>query len=258
MAGIVAQRNSLHQQLFDQQQLNQKLRSQIDELGALANIGMVSAMVAHEINNILTPIGCYAQLAMSNPDDKDLTAKTLEKAAANSERAAKIFETMLSIANGKEQKMQLCDLKKLTEDVFTCIARDFSKDKINVKINIEDNFMIPAQPISLQQVLMNLILNARAAMLDRGGTLTISAEQALDSIKITVTDTGCGIEKENLMEIFEPFYTTKTQDSKSLCVGAGLGLAFCKKIVDSHKGVISVESEPGSGTVFRIILPSRQ
>jgi len=102
---------------------------------------------------------------------------------------------------------------------------------------------------------MNLILNAREAMLGKGGDLRISAKQLPDSVQIEVADTGCGIEPENLIRIFEPFYTTKNGQSQFRCLGTGLGLAFCKKVIDGQNGIISVESKPGDGTTFTIILP---
>lgn len=102
---------------------------------------------------------------------------------------------------------------------------------------------------------MNLILNARQAMLGKGGGLRISARQLPDSVQIEVADTGCGIETQNLIRIFDPFYTTKNAESQSHRLGAGLGLAFCKKVIDGHNGIISVQSKPGDGTTFTIILP---
>jgi len=102
---------------------------------------------------------------------------------------------------------------------------------------------------------MNLILNAREAMLPGGGTLTIGAGSTENSVIITVGDTGCGIDSENFDRIFESFFTTKTGDSDSERTGAGLGLAFCKRVIDAHKGSISVDSQPGKGTTFRVALP---
>ena len=104
---------------------------------------------------------------------------------------------------------------------------------------------------------MNLILNAREAMLGRGGALTISAEDRGDSVAISVADTGSGISRENMEKIFEPFFTTKTVESESQRNGAGLGLAFCQRVIESHDGAIRVESEPSKGTKFVITLPGR-
>ena len=103
---------------------------------------------------------------------------------------------------------------------------------------------------------MNLILNAREAMLPRGGVLTIKAHDTADSVQIELTDTGCGIEPADLEKIFEPFFTTKVDNkSPSQRSGSGLGLVFVKKIIDAHSGSISVESKPARGSTFRITLP---
>ena len=101
---------------------------------------------------------------------------------------------------------------------------------------------------------MNLILNARDAMLERGGTLNIGARDAEDTVQIQVSDTGCGIDPANLENIFEPFFTTKKQDTKSEKSGSGLGLAFCKSIIEKCNGSISVESKQAEKTVFLITL----
>jgi len=102
---------------------------------------------------------------------------------------------------------------------------------------------------------MNLILNARDAMLGSGGILTIRAWEDSDCMRIEVQDSGEGIDSSDLDKIFEPFFTTKSKDSPAPACGAGLGLAFCKKIVDSYNGSISVESKPMEGTAFIITLP---
>ena len=222
---------------------------------ALANLGMVSAMIAHEMNNILTPLGSYAQLSINNPQDEELAQKALKKTATNSARAAQILESVLSMANGREQEKRIHQLKALIDEIFTCLARDFSKDNIQVKIGVPEQLKVWAEGICLQQVLMNLVLNAREAMLSKGGTLNISAKELSDSVEIIITDSGCGIEQENLKKIFEPFYTTKDLKTESQRKGAGLGLAFCNKVIEANNGTISVESRIGAGTTFIICLP---
>ncbi len=257
MAGILEKRQSLHKRLTDQKQLNDHLHSQLGQFQALANIGMVSAMIAHEMNNILTPLGNYAQLALNHPDDTELTLKVLKKTELNSRRASQILASMLAMANGHEQERGSFGVKEMVEEIFTCLARDFSKDRIHVLIDIAESLEVWAEGICLQQVLMNLILNAREAMLSRGGKLIISAEASDDSVSISVSDTGSGISRENMEKIFEPFFTTKTAKSESERNGAGLGLAFCQRVIDAHDGAIRVESEPGKGTKFVITLPGR-
>jgi signal transduction histidine kinase len=114
-------------------------------------------------------------------------------------------------------------------------------------------------PAQIQQVLMNLILNARDAMLPRGGILTIKAQDTVDTVQIEVADTGCGIEPADLKKIFEPFFTTRTdKSSPSETIGSGFGLVFCKQIIDAHGGSIAVESEPARGSTFKITLPKPQ
>lgn len=255
MAELLERRQALHRRLACQEKLNSQLHSQLGQFQALANLGMVSAMIAHEMNNILTPLGNYAQLALNHPDDRALTEKTLQKTVLNSRRASKILESMLAMATGKEQAKGPCRLKEMVDEIFMCLARDFSKDKIEVRVEIDEKLEAFAEGVCLQQVLMNLILNAREAMLPRGGTLTISAARDSDAVSIAVSDTGCGIEPGNIEKVFEAFFTTKTSESDCRRTGAGLGLAFCRRVVDSHGGEISVESEAGKGTQFRISLP---
>lgn len=255
MASILEKRQSLHQRLATQQDLSEQLRSQLGHMQALANIGMISAMIAHEMNNILTPLGNYADLAMKHPEDGELTRKALEKTTTNSRRAAKILDSMLAMANDRPRKMDWHPVKAMVEEIFLCMARDFSKDRIKLVVDVDDELMLFAEDICLQQVLMNLILNARQAMLPKGGTLTISARQDTGSLRIEIADTGCGIERCDLAKIFQPFFTTMTEPSQAARHGAGLGLAFCKRVVEAHKGDISVDSQPGCQTTFRITLP---
>jgi signal transduction histidine kinase len=216
-------------------------------------------MIAHEINNLLTPIANYATLALNNIDDKTLTEKALHKTEKNCRRASQIMESILTISNGQKQKRQKVKLGGLLEEVFSCLCRDFCKDNINVDIKIPKDLFINVVPVQIQQVLMNLILNGRDAMMPKGGSLTLECKETLDHIQIIVKDTGCGISHEHLDKIFDSFYTTKGQgNSKSNSSGFGFGLAFCKRIIEEHQGDISVKSELGKGTQFNIILPKSE
>jgi signal transduction histidine kinase len=212
-------------------------------------------MIAHEINNLLTPLKSYASLALNHPDDAALTQKALQKTAANCDRASKVTESMLALADGKRQQEQNSRLGDLVEEIFTCLCRDFTKDGISVDVRIPDGLAVWGVPVQIQQALMNLILNARDAMLGRGGVLNIRAAQNAGAVEIVVADTGQGITQTDLDSIFETFFTTKTQESPARHSGTGLGLAFCKMIVDGHGGHISVESTPGQGSSFTITLP---
>ena len=256
MASITGKRLSLHKRVEDQRHQNEALKSQLAQLQHLANMGTASYMIAHEINNLLTPLRNYATLALDSPDDNALVEKALQRVVRNCERASKIMENMLAVANGQTQEKKEARLLTLVEEVFACLCRDFAKDGITVETCIAEDLTVWAVPVQIQQVLMNLILNARDAMLPRGGTLTIEAAEKPNVVVIEVTDTGNGIEPADLENIFESFFTTKTdKNSPSQYSGSGLGLAFCKKIIDAHDGSISVESKPATGSTFKITLP---
>ncbi len=258
MTKIIEKRFSLHKELAGKHQEIDILKSQLNTLQPVANIGSATCMIAHEINNLLTPISSYAALALNNPEDKALTIKALTKTARNCELASKVMESILALANGRKEEKQSCNVASMVEEVFSCLSRDFAKDGITVKIAIPKELTIHTVRVQIQQVLMNLILNARDAMLPGGGILTIKAAET-DVAVIEVSDTGCGIEPAALGKIFEPFFTTK-KDTKSSSQhgGSGLGLAFCKRIIDEHGGTISVESEIAKGSKFIITLPKQQ
>ena len=223
MTSIIEKRLSLHQCLTQKEEENKALRSQNVQLQALATLGSATCMIAHEINNLLTPLTTYAALAVQNPNDAELAKK----------------------------------VKTLVEQVFTCLCRDLGKDGITVQTNIPDDLRIACVPVQIEQVLMNLILNARDAMLPGGGILKLAASEAGESTILVVSDTGKGIPAEHLTSVFRPFFTTKGgQNSPAGCSsGSGVGLAFCKRIVDAHGGEIGVTSHVNQGSTFTIRLP---
>jgi len=256
LASVIQKRLSLHKRAENHHRETQALQSQLCRIQPLANIGSASCMIAHEINNILTPFGSYAELALKHFDDKALVQKALEKAVLNCQRATKVMESMLALANGDTQKKQTVALGGLIEDVFTCLCRDFSKDRIQLKIDIPEDLEVHVVAVQIQQVLMNLSLNAREAMLSHGGTLSLRGYSDGDNTIIEVADTGSGIAPEDMKTIFEAFYSTKdSSDSAEECFGTGLGLAFCRLVIDKHQGSITVKSKQGEGTTFKISLP---
>jgi signal transduction histidine kinase len=255
VANILEKRKSLNKEISEQLQQKKELEARLSRLQALANLGTLTAMVAHEINNILMPLGNYANVALSNPNDKALTEKALKKTVYNSGRASEILESILSIVNGEAAEKKICRLKQLVDEVFSCMGRDFEKDCIKVKLEIPEELDVSVVPVQMQQVLMNLILNAREAMLPGGGSLAISAQKDGNSVIINVADSGSGITAENMSKIFQPFFTTKTPTTPAARVGAGLGLLFCKEVIESHEGTIEVDSSPNKGTKFSITLP---
>jgi two-component system, NtrC family, sensor kinase len=256
---IIEKRRSLHRSLAKQEEESKDLRSQNVQLQALANLGSATSMIAHEINNLLTPLANYAALAAQNPDDKELVAKALSKTVSGCHQASKVMLSMLAMANGQAQRQEPAKVRAMVEQVFNCLCRDFKKDGITVDIRISDELTVTCVPVQIQQVLMNLILNAREAMLPGGGILKILADEEGQEVHLTVSDTGKGIARENMESIFKPFFTTKTRRSGALTSsGSGVGLAFCKRIVDTHQGMISVTSQLGQGTTFHVRLPKQR
>ena len=256
MTSIIEKRASLHRNLKSQATLNDKLKAKLTQSQTLANIGVSTCMIAHEVNNLLTPVSAYANLAINNPDDNPLAAKALQKAASNAEKAAQIMKSILKMANGEKIEKKSINLNEIINEVFSSLGRDFKKDGIKLKLEIPEDLTIFAVPLQIQQVFMNLILNARDAMLDTGGSLTITASTNCETVKVDVSDTGRGIAQKDCVKIFEPFFTTKQKGTeKKQNSGSGLGLAFCETIINAHQGSISAKSSPQKGTTMSITLP---
>lgn len=257
MTSIIEKRLSLHQRLEQTEEENSALKAQNTQLQALANLGSATCMIAHEINNLLTPLANYAALAVQNPQDRELSEKALEKTVRNCQRAANVMQSMLALVNGQSQQREDVAVQAMVEEVFTCLCRDFTKDRITVQTQIPESLQVRCVAVQIQQVLMNLILNAREAMLPGGGTLKVTAASDGKYVEIAVADTGRGITPENLRNIFRPFFTTKTGKNRPTDgSGSGVGLAFCRRVVEAHGGDITVQSTSGQGSTFTVMLPN--
>ncbi|MDB5329445.1 MAG: histidine kinase [Phycisphaerales bacterium] len=236
------------------------LREQLTESQRLATIGTIAAVIAHEFNNLLTPIVSYSQFALQSAQsatpDMDLVRKALSKSFQSSSKAGRICSSMLGLARGESMFGQV-QIQKLVDETLAVMARDPQKDGIALRVQVQPDLCIEGDVVQLEQVLLNLLINARQAMLGRGGSITIKAQRLETSeIRIQVIDTGPGIPEKLLPKIFQPFFTTKATARKGEAKGTGLGLAICKEIVEHHKGRIDVESEVGKGTTFSIVLPA--
>jgi len=221
----------------------------------LSGIGKAGYMIAHELNNLLTPVSSYAELALQNPKDTALAEKALQKAVLNCRKAREIMQSILNSANGNTNKKEKLKLITLIEEAFKCLGRDFSKDGITVDIRVDDTLHVEVSAVEIQQVMMNLILNARNAMLPGGGILKIEASRTDKAVIIAVSDTGRGIEPSNLEKIFDPFFTMSAGTDSAAASGAGLGLSFCRDVIERHGGKIRVQSTPGRASKFEIVLP---
>jgi signal transduction histidine kinase len=238
------------------------VRQQLMESQRLATIGTIAAVIAHEFNNLLTPIVSYSQYALqvaeSDKPDVELMKKALAKSYQGASKAGRICTSMLSLARG-ESSFGDVEVQKLVDETLQVLARDPQKDGIALRVQVQPGLKVHGDPIQLEQVLLNLLINARHALLGKGGSLTVKAatcEETPGEIKLQVIDTGPGIPEKVIPRIFEPFFTTKGTTKKGEAKGTGLGLAICKEIVDSHGGRIEVQSEMGKGTTFSVYLPS--
>lgn len=236
------------------------LRDQLTESQRLATIGTITAVIAHEFNNLLTPIVSYSQFALTSAEsatpDMDLIRKALSKSFQSADKAGKICAAMLGLARG-ESTFQDVGIQKLVDEVLLVMARDPQKDGLALRVQIAPGLTVHADPVQLEQVLLNLLINARHAMAVRGGSLTIKAVAVEEprEIRLQVIDTGPGIPEKLMPKIFQPFFTTKGTAKRGEAKGTGLGLSICKEIVEHHKGRIEVESIVGKGTTFTIYLP---
>jgi signal transduction histidine kinase len=232
------------------------LRDQARQAQQLASLGTAAAMLAHEANNLLTPVVGYAQYALDH-DDVEMMKKALRMTLRQTTTLTAMADRILGLAVEEARSFQSVSVREWAEEAVACLCRDLSKDGITLEVEIAPHLKVWADPKQLVQVLFNLLLNAREAMDPCGGRITLRAcETGDDGVAIQVRDTGCGIPANHLHAVFEPFFTTKKDPRKNGRRGAGLGLAICKDIVEEHRGRIAVESTVGQGTTFTITLPS--
>jgi len=231
------------------------LEQQLAKMQKLAALGELVSTTTHEFNNVLMTILNYARMGLRHKDEPTRD-KALEKIMAATQRAAKITSTILAVARNRSESFEPTNLKQIIEDALVLLERELTKYRIGVEAHLADVPQVMAMGNQIQQVLLNLLINARQAM-PTGGRLIIRLEHdaAADTVDLIVRDTGCGIPADKLPRIFEPFYTTKTGPDETGKGGTGLGLASCRKIVEAHCGRIRVESTVGKGTQFTIKLP---
>ena len=231
-----------------------ELTEQLRQAQKLAAMGTMSAMLLHELNNLLTPLVSYAQYA-STKDDRELMRKALLKAIEQAEKVSGMSGRILNMATNDDPGVAPTSVRAVVDEAVACVGRDLAKDSIRLTIDIDSELKVMANAHQLQQVVYNLILNARQAMLGKGGRLSISAQAAGAKVRLSVADTGVGIQPEHLARVFEPFFTTKRSASRADRRGIGLGLAVCKDIIEEHGGTIEVASTAGAGATFAITLP---
>ena len=227
-----------------------ELEAQLRQSDRLASIGLLAAGVAHEVNTPLAGISSYVQMLARKLPDSDPRRPILEKIEKQTFRASSIVNNLLNFSRQEASEMQAVDLNSVISDTLTLAELPLTKRKVRVEMKLAES--LPAvwgDSGKLQQVLMNLVINARDSM-PNGGDLTISTAHYNGEVVLEVADTGAGIPKDEIHKIYDPFYTTKETGK-----GTGLGLSVTYGIIQEHRGSITVRSDKNSGTSFRVALP---
>lgn len=249
-----AQRDSAAQQYSLEEQVV-LLKEQLAHAQKLTCLGELASTTSHEFNNVLTTIINYAKLGLRHKD-VETRDKAFTKILSASKRAAKITGSILGMARRRTRGFEPTDVKQLLEESLLLLERELNKYRIAVEKYFHD---VPAAMVNagqIQQVLLNLLINARQAMPNGGRViLKLDVDDSGEMVELTVRDTGTGIAAENLPRIFDSYFSTKNGPDASGKGGSGLGLAMCREIIESHRGRILVKSTPGKGTAFILKLP---
>jgi two-component system, NtrC family, sensor kinase len=231
-------------------ELHRQTHAKLMRSDRLAMIGQLAAGVAHEINNPLGSILLFSRLVMQQVPPEGRARENLERIEKETNRCHTIVKGLLDFAREQRPLVQAVDVNRLLDATLKLFQGQFLFQNIEIVKNYEPQIgSIEADPSQLQQVFMNIILNAADAMNGKG-RIIVATRTAGTSIEISISDTGCGIPANNLDRIFDPFFTTKEVGH-----GTGLGLSVSYGIIQAHNGDISVASKPGAGAAFTISLP---
>ena len=242
---------TLERRVQERTQELQQVQDQLVRAGKMAALGELAAGVAHEINNPLTGVLTFSSLMLKKVDEAHPWKKDLENIVQQTTRCRNIVRGLLDFARQRKPDKKDWDIHTLLDRTVTLVENQARFQ--NIKIVKEFKMGIPMLFVDgdqIQQVFMNIIINAADAMARDGGTLTIKTNNKDGTAEVSFTDTGCGMTKENIHKLFAPFFTTK-----EIGKGTGLGLAISYGIIQSHGGDIEVESQVGKGSTFRIKLP---
>ncbi len=233
-------------------QIEEKQR-QLFHSHRLATVGQLAAGAAHEINNPLTIISLNIQFLRTMLQREGINGESLERldiVEGQVKRISKIIQDLLGFARPAEPKFTVCTMGEIIDRVLKVIGDRVSLKNITIETDMDDDLpRIKVDPLQIEQVLMNLLVNACHAMPD-GGTITIACHQKGAVLETSVTDTGVGIDPKHLSRIFDPFFTTKKQGE-----GTGLGLAICNSIAEHNGGTLRVRSKLNEGSTFTLTLP---
>ncbi len=236
--------------IFDDVTAREDLERRLVQADKLSSVGLLAAGVAHEVNTPLAVISTYAQMLAKQVAGDQQKSALLEKIAKQTFRASEIVNSLLNFSRTSPREFAELDLGEVIRETLTLVEHQFQKSGIQVKAEIQEPLpLIRGSSGQLQQVFLNLYLNARDAM-EHGGTLAIRAWEGGRGVEVEVADNGPGIPAEDVDKIYDPFFTTKGARK-----GTGLGLSVTYGIVRDHGGMIEVESRPGEGAKFHLEFP---
>src|SRR5271165_645501 len=231
-----------------------ELESQLTQAEKLSSIGLLAAGVAHEVNTPLAVISSYAQMLSKQVSSDPKKSELLEKITKQTFRASEIVNSLLNFSRTSGSEFNNVDLNRVIQDTLTLLEHQFKTARIKVVPELHPELpAIFGNTGKLQQVFLNLFLNAKDAM-PAGGTLTITTGNG-HNVCVEVADTGSGIAQEHIHRIYDPFFTTKNKPKSGHSGGTGLGLAVTYGIIQEHAGKIHVDSSPGRGTTFIMEFP---
>ena len=242
----------LEEKVEERSQQLRKIQVQLMQSEKLASLGRLASGVAHEINSPLTGILTFSHLLMRKLKDNPELQKELELIVRETTRVSAIARGLLDFARESKPQKRPCNINDLILHTLALVERQAVFQNIRIVKNLDPQVpIILLDANQIQQVFMNILLNAADAM-SQEGTLTITSNfpPGNSFVRVKFTDTGCGIPEENLTRIFDPFFTTKAEKK-----GTGLGLAVSYGIIERHRGRIEVQSELNRGTTIAIHLP---
>jgi PAS domain S-box-containing protein len=226
-----------------------RLEQQLLHSERLASMGTLASSLAHEINNPLSAILGFTQDLLTETEGSDPRAASLKIIEAEAIRCGRVLQRLLNFARAHPPEMTATDPGKVLQTVAALVKPQAKKSGIEVRLKLPKTLpSVHADAHQLEQLFLNLVLNAMHAM-PQGGKLTLEAAAEKQKLRLTVTDTGTGIDPADLPRVFDPFFSRKGE------AGTGLGLAICQRIAHAHRGVIRLESAPGKGTRAEVELP---
>lgn len=235
-----------------------ELESQLSQAEKLSSIGLLAAGVAHEVNTPLAVISSYAQMLSKQINGDAKLGPLLEKITRQTFRASEIVNNLLNFSRTSATEFSAIDLNKIITETLTLLEHQLKTSRVKVETELYPGLpLIHGNSGKLQQVFLNLFLNAKDAMAGKGGTLHISTANG-DAVQVNISDSGAGIEPEHINKIYDPFFTTKNVPREGQSRGTGLGLSVTYGIIQEHAGKIRVDSQPGQGTTFHLEFPMRK